>query len=71
MATAPKFFASIVQQLGRAGLSTQDNGRWRRIVIEKAMRVQPVRSTSVTAPVKRSHSRVSSANCFRPARVSR
>jgi glucose-6-phosphate 1-dehydrogenase len=35
MATAPKFFASIVQQLGRAGLSTQDNGRWRRIVIEK------------------------------------
>ena len=27
MATAPKFFASIVQQLGRAGLSTQDNGR--------------------------------------------
>ncbi len=35
MATAPKFFASIVQQLGRAGLTTQDNGRWRRIVIEK------------------------------------
>jgi glucose-6-phosphate 1-dehydrogenase len=35
MATAPKFFASIVQQLGRAGLSTQDNGRWRRVVIEK------------------------------------
>jgi len=35
MATAPKFFASIVQQLGRAGLSTQGNGRWRRIVIEK------------------------------------
>jgi glucose-6-phosphate 1-dehydrogenase len=35
MATAPKFFASIVQQLGRAGLSAQDNGRWRRVVIEK------------------------------------
>ena len=35
MATAPKFFAPIVQQLGRAGLSTQDNGRWRRVVIEK------------------------------------
>ena len=35
MATAPKFFASIVQQLGRSGLSTQGNGRWRRIVIEK------------------------------------
>jgi glucose-6-phosphate 1-dehydrogenase len=35
LATAPKFFASIVQQLGAAGLSTQDNGRWRRVVIEK------------------------------------
>jgi glucose-6-phosphate 1-dehydrogenase len=35
LATAPKFFASIVQQIGRAGLSTQENGRWRRVVIEK------------------------------------
>lgn len=35
MATAPKFFAPIVQQLGRAELSCQDNGRWRRVVIEK------------------------------------
>ena len=35
LATAPKFFAPIVQQLGRAGLSKQENGRWRRVVIEK------------------------------------
>ena len=35
MATAPKFFAPIVQQLGRAGLSMQENGHWRRVVIEK------------------------------------
>ena len=35
LATAPKFFASIVQQLGTAGLSKQENGRWRRVVIEK------------------------------------
>ena len=35
MATAPKFFATIVQQLGRAGLSRQENGQWRRVVIEK------------------------------------
>jgi glucose-6-phosphate 1-dehydrogenase len=35
LATAPKFFAPIVQQLGQAGLSTQTNGRWRRVVIEK------------------------------------
>ncbi|PYX08546.1 MAG: glucose-6-phosphate dehydrogenase [Acidobacteria bacterium] len=35
LATAPKFFASIVQQLGAAGLCNQENGRWRRVVIEK------------------------------------
>jgi len=35
MATAPKFFAPIVRQLGRAELSCQDNARWRRVVIEK------------------------------------
>src|SRR6476646_1217864 len=35
LATAPRFFASIVQQLGRAGLSKQENGHWRRVVIEK------------------------------------
>ena len=35
LATAPKFFATIVQQLGRSELSRQQNGRWRRVVIEK------------------------------------
>jgi glucose-6-phosphate 1-dehydrogenase len=35
LATAPKFFAPIVQQLGQAGLAKQDAGHWRRIVIEK------------------------------------
>jgi len=35
LATAPKFFASIVQQLGKAGLTQQEDGRWRRVVIEK------------------------------------
>ena len=35
LATAPKFFAPIVQQLGRAGLARQDETRWRRVVIEK------------------------------------
>ncbi|HZQ96327.1 MAG TPA: glucose-6-phosphate dehydrogenase [Candidatus Sulfotelmatobacter sp.] len=35
LATAPKFFAPIVQQLGNAGLSQQQDGRWRRVVIEK------------------------------------
>ena len=35
LATAPRFFASIVQQLGQAGLSLEQNGSWRRVVIEK------------------------------------
>jgi glucose-6-phosphate 1-dehydrogenase len=35
LATAPKFFAEIVEHLGKAGLSKQEQGRWRRVVIEK------------------------------------
>src|SRR5439155_8939304 len=35
LATAPKFFAPIVQQLGKVGLSKQENEHWRRVVIEK------------------------------------
>jgi glucose-6-phosphate 1-dehydrogenase len=35
LATAPKFFAPIVQQLGNIHLSNQENGRWRRVIIEK------------------------------------
>jgi len=35
LAAAPDYFAPIVQQLGRAGLTQQDEGHWRRTVIEK------------------------------------
>ena len=35
LATSPKFFAQIVRQLGSARLSQQENGGWRRVVIEK------------------------------------
>jgi len=35
MATAPKFFSTIVRQLGRSALSQREQGRWRRVVIEK------------------------------------
>lgn len=35
LATSPKFFAPIVEKLGGAGLSVQENGRWRRVIIEK------------------------------------
>src|ERR1700722_4700561 len=35
LATAPKFFATIVQQLGAAALARPENSHWRRVVIEK------------------------------------
>ncbi len=35
LATAPVFFSEIVQQLGAAGLASEENGRWRRVIIEK------------------------------------
>src|SRR5258708_8149116 len=35
LATAPKIFSQIVQQLGSSALSRQVNGRLRRVVIEK------------------------------------
>ncbi len=35
LAIADRFFASVVAGLGAAGLVTEENGRWRRVVIEK------------------------------------
>jgi glucose-6-phosphate 1-dehydrogenase len=35
LATAPQFFGEIVKQLGAAGLTGEDNGSWRRVIIEK------------------------------------
>ena len=35
LATAPKFFAPVVEQLGAAGLVEQENKQWRRVIVEK------------------------------------
>lgn len=35
LATAPQFFSTCVQQLGGAGLTREENGQWRRVIIEK------------------------------------
>src|SRR5713101_7523669 len=35
LATAPDLFAPIVQRLGAAGLTREENGQWRRIILEK------------------------------------
>jgi glucose-6-phosphate 1-dehydrogenase len=35
LATPPQFFAEIVKQLGAAGLTREEGGGWRRVIIEK------------------------------------
>jgi glucose-6-phosphate 1-dehydrogenase len=35
LAVAPRFFSEIVRQLGKAGLTQEENGRWSRVIIEK------------------------------------
>jgi len=35
MATAPSFFAEIVNQLEKAGIAAEANGQWRRVIVEK------------------------------------
>jgi glucose-6-phosphate 1-dehydrogenase len=35
LATAPKFFCEIVQQLGQCGLAREEDCNWRRVIIEK------------------------------------
>jgi len=35
LATAPEYFSPVVQSLYRAGLTREQNGQWRRVVIEK------------------------------------
>jgi glucose-6-phosphate 1-dehydrogenase len=35
LATAPGLFSGVIQQLGAAGLTREENGRWRRVIIEK------------------------------------
>ncbi|HXY50731.1 MAG TPA: glucose-6-phosphate dehydrogenase [Terriglobales bacterium] len=35
LATAPDFFAPVVEQLAAVGLMTEENDRWRRVIIEK------------------------------------
>jgi glucose-6-phosphate 1-dehydrogenase len=35
LATAPAFFGQIVRQLGQVGLTREEHGQWRRVIIEK------------------------------------
>ena len=35
LAVAPRFFGEIVRQLGAAGLTREEEGQWRRVIVEK------------------------------------
>ncbi|HUA24905.1 MAG TPA: glucose-6-phosphate dehydrogenase [Steroidobacteraceae bacterium] len=35
LAVAPRFFGAIVKQLGESGSAREDDGQWRRVIIEK------------------------------------
>src|SRR5580693_9091594 len=35
MATAPKYFGDVVERLAKVGLMKEENGHWRRVIIEK------------------------------------
>src|SRR5260370_7498432 len=35
LAVAPKFFAPVVKQLGQAGLTHEEDGKWARVIVEK------------------------------------
>ena len=35
LAVAPRFFATIVQQLGAAKMTCEENGKWSRVIVEK------------------------------------
>ncbi|OQZ00762.1 MAG: glucose-6-phosphate dehydrogenase [Candidatus Brocadia sp. UTAMX2] len=35
LATSPELFSPIIQHIGAAGLAREENGRWRRVIIEK------------------------------------
>jgi glucose-6-phosphate 1-dehydrogenase len=52
LATAPKFFAPIVQQLGVAGLATEEEGKWRRVVIEKPFGTDLESAKALNAQIK-------------------
>jgi glucose-6-phosphate 1-dehydrogenase len=35
LATAPDYFAAVIKRIGSAGLTPEENGQWRRVIIEK------------------------------------
>ncbi len=53
LAVAPRFFGPIVQQLGDAGLTTQNDGKWARVIVEKPFGHDLASAVSLNAELKK------------------
>jgi glucose-6-phosphate 1-dehydrogenase len=53
LAVAPVFFAEIVRQLGTVGLTQEDNGHWRRVIIEKPFGHDLASARELNAEIKK------------------
>ncbi len=54
LSTAPDFFGEIVRQLRAAGLTEEENGQWRRVIIEKPFGHDLDSARALNAELKRS-----------------
>jgi glucose-6-phosphate 1-dehydrogenase len=53
LATAPGFFSTCIQQLGNAGLMNEENGQWRRVIIEKPFGRDAESARTLNADIKK------------------
>ncbi len=53
LATAPRFFSVVVNELGKAGLTREDKGGWRRVIIEKPFGRDLESARALNADIKR------------------
>ena len=54
LATGPEFFGEIVRQLHGVGLTREENGRWRRVIVEKPFGADLESAKALNAELKRS-----------------
>jgi glucose-6-phosphate 1-dehydrogenase len=53
LATAPEYYADVVTLLGGAGMAHEDNGAWRRLIIEKPFGTDLASAKSLNQSVQR------------------
>ncbi|HHT9111468.1 MAG TPA: glucose-6-phosphate dehydrogenase, partial [Candidatus Brocadiaceae bacterium] len=53
LATAPDLFAHVIQQIGATGLAQEENGHWRRVIIEKPFGRDVVSARSLNNEIRK------------------